>query len=57
MDISHDTLSAITERIMPLVKEWQSRPVDELYCIVWMDAMNYKVKEQGKVKSRAVYIC
>jgi transposase-like protein len=55
MDISHDTLSAITERIMPLVKEWQSRPLDALYCIVWMDAMHYKVKDQGKVKSRAVY--
>ena len=55
MDISHDTLSAITERIMPLIKEWQSRPLDELYCIVWMDAIHYKVKEQGKVKSRAVY--
>jgi len=55
MNISHDTLSAITERIMPLIKEWQSRPLDELYCIVWMDAIHYKVKEQGKVKSRAVY--
>lgn len=55
MDISHDTLSSITERIMPLVKEWQSRPLDELYCIVWMDAIHYKVKEQGKVKPRAVY--
>lgn len=55
MDISHDTLSSITERIMPLIKEWQGRPLDELYCIVWMDAIHYKVKEQGKVKSRAVY--
>jgi putative transposase len=55
MDISHDTLSAITERILPLIKEWQSRPLEELYCIVWLDAMHYKVKEQGKVKSRAVY--
>jgi len=55
MDISHDTLSGITERIMPLIKEWQSRPLDELYCIVWLDAIHYKVKEQGKVKSRAVY--
>jgi putative transposase len=55
MDISHDTLSSITERILPLIKEWQSRPLDELYCIVWMDAMHYKVKDQGKVKSRAVY--
>lgn len=55
MDVSHDTLSAITERIMPLIKEWQSRPLDELYCIVWLDAMHYKVKDQGKTKSRAVY--
>lgn len=55
MDISHDTLSSITERIMPLIKEWQSRPLDELYCIVWMDAIHYKVKDQGKTKSRAVY--
>jgi len=55
MDISHDTLSSITDRIMPLIKEWQGRPLDELYCIVWMDAIHYKVKEQGKVKSRAVY--
>lgn len=55
MDISHDTLSSITERIMPLIKEWQGRPLEELYCIVWMDAIHYKVKEQGKVKSRAVY--
>lgn len=55
MDISHDTLSSITERILPLVKEWQSRPLDELYCIVWLDAMHYKVRDEGKVKSRAVY--
>lgn len=55
MDISHDTLSSITERIMPLVKEWQSRPLEELYCIAWLGAIHYKVKEQGKVKSRAVY--
>lgn len=55
MDISHDTLSGITERILPLVKEWQSRPLDTLYCIVWLDAMHYKVRDEGKVKSRAVY--
>jgi putative transposase len=54
-DISHDTLSTITDRIIPLVKEWQSRPLDDLYCIVWLDAMHYKVKDQGKVKSRALY--
>jgi len=55
MEISHDTLSSITDRIIPMVKEWQSRPLDDVYCIVWMDAIHYKVRDEGKVKSRAVY--
>jgi len=55
-DISAATLSAITDRVIPQVKEWQSRPLEEMYCIVWMDAMFYKVKgEGGKVENRAVY--
>ena len=54
-DISAATLSSITDRVIPLVKEWQSRPLEEVYCIVWMDAMHYKVKDEGKVTSRAVY--
>lgn len=54
-DISAATLSSITDRVIPMVKEWQSRPLEEVYCIVWMDAMHYKVKDEGKVTSRAVY--
>jgi len=54
-DISAMTLSAITDRVIPQVKEWQSRPLDEVYCIVWMDAMHYKVKDEGRVTNRAVY--
>src|SRR5271154_5781236 len=54
-DISHSTLSAITDRIIPAIKEWQARPLESVYCIVWMDAMHYKVKDEGKVVSRAVY--
>ena len=54
-DISATTLSAITDRIIPLIKEWQSRPLESLYCIVWMDAMHYKVKEDNRIVSRAVY--
>jgi putative transposase len=54
-DISAATLSAITDRIIPLVKEWQSRPLEEVYCIVWLDAMFYKVKDEGRVQSRAIY--
>lgn len=54
-DISAGTLSAITDRIIPLVKEWQQRPLEELYCIVWLDAMFYKVKEEGRTQTRCVY--
>jgi transposase-like protein len=54
-DISHATLSAITDRVIPAIKEWQARPLDPVYCIVWLDAMHYKVKEEGKIVSRAVY--
>lgn len=54
-EISHATLSAITDKIIPEVKEWQSRPLEELYTIVWLDAMHYKVKEDHRMVSHAVY--
>lgn len=54
-DISATSLSAITDRIIPQIKEWQSRPLESLYCIVWMDAIHYKVKEENRIVSRAVY--
>src|SRR5690606_9486321 len=54
-DISHSTHSSITDKIIPEVKEWQSRSLDALYTIVWMDAMHYKVKEDHRFVSRAVY--
>jgi putative transposase len=54
-EISHSTLSAITDKIIPEVKEWQSRPLEELYTIVWLDAMHYKVKEEHRMVSHAVY--
>jgi putative transposase len=54
-DISHTTLSAITDRIIPEIKEWQARPLESVYCIVWLDAMHYKVKDEGRIVARAVY--
>lgn len=55
VEISHSTLSDITDRIIPKVKEWQNRPLEAVYPIVWLDAIHYKVKDGGKVASRAVY--
>jgi putative transposase len=55
VQISHSTLSEITERVIPLVREWQSRPLERMYTIVWLDAMHYKVKDEGRVSTRAIY--
>lgn len=54
-DISHTVLSQITDRIIPDVKAWQNRPLESLYCIVWLDAMHYKVKVDGKIRHKALY--
>src|SRR5690606_17958638 len=54
-EISHSVLTEITDRIIPDIKAWQSRPLEPLYCIVWLDAMFYKVKVDGKIKHRALY--
>jgi transposase-like protein len=54
-EISHTILGQITDTIIPEIKAWQSRPLDALYCIVWMDAMHYKVRIDGKVQHRALY--
>jgi transposase-like protein len=55
VEISAMTLSEITDRVIPKVKEWQNRPLDDVYPIVFMDAMHYKVRDNGRVVSRAVY--
>ncbi len=54
-DISHTVLSQITDKVIPDIKAWQSRPLESLYCIVWMDAMHYKVRVDGKVHHKALY--
>lgn len=54
-EISHTVLSQITDRIIPDIKAWQNRPLDAVYCIVWLDAMHYKVKVDGKISHKALY--
>ena len=54
-EVSPTILSEITDRIIPQVKAWQNRPLEDVYPIVWLDAMHYKVKDEGRVVSRAVY--
>ena len=55
VSISTATISAITDKIITKVKEWQARPLESLYPFVWLDAIHYKVKEGGKYVQKAVY--
>ena len=54
-EVSHTVLSQITDRIVPEVKAWQNRSLEPVYCIVWLDAMHYKVRNEGKVEHKALY--
>jgi len=55
LEVSTGTLSAITDKIIHTVKEWQARPLATIYPIVWLDAIHYKIRENGKVAGKAVY--
>ena len=56
MDISDSTVSRITDKILPIVREWQERPLEEVYAVVFMDAIHCHVRSEGRIVKRAVYI-
>jgi transposase-like protein len=53
--ISAQTISNMTDRILPKVEEWRSRPLKEIYSIVYIDGQRYKVRSDGQVKDKTVY--
>lgn len=56
VEISAETVSNITSRIMPLVSEWQNRPLEKTYSFVFMDAIHYKVREDKQIVVKAAYV-
>jgi len=56
MEISPSTISRLTDRVLPRLEEWQSRPLQERYVIVWFDCIFYKVRHEGKVENKAIYV-
>lgn len=56
MDVSDTTISRITDKILPMVHEWQSRPLESVYAVVFMDAIHYHVRSEGQIVKKAVYI-
>ena len=56
-EISPTAVSHITEKVLDVAKEWQTRPLEKTYPITYFDAIHYKVKQDGKVVSKAAYTC
>ena len=55
IEISTGAITAITDQLIPELKEWQQRPLKSHYPIVWMDAVHYKIREDGRYLSKAIY--
>lgn len=56
IELSAEMVSKITDKILPQVKEWQTRPLNPVYPFVFMDCIHYKVREDGRILSRSAYV-
>lgn len=56
VEVSAEMVSRITDRVLPMLSEWQNRPLEEVYPFVFMDAIHYKVREDKQVVSKAAYV-
>ena len=56
IELSAEMVSKITDKILPEIKEWQTRPLNPIYPFVFMDCIHYKIREDGRILSRAAYV-
>ena len=56
IEVSDTTVSRVTDKILPIVKEWQQRPLEAVYAVVFLDAIHYHVRSEGQIIKKAVYI-
>jgi putative transposase len=56
IDVSPDLISRVTDAVLDEVREWQSRPLDPVYPVVFFDALRVKIRDEGLVKNKAVYV-
>ena len=56
VEVSQATISAVTDKIYPLMKEWQTRPLSSVYAFVYLDGLRFKVREAGKIVNKCAYI-
>lgn len=55
-DVSPDLITRVTDAVWDEIREWQSRPLDTTYAVVWLDALFVKMRDQGVVQTKAVYV-
>ena len=55
LEVSSAKISLITDKLLPVITEWRNRPLESVYPIVYLDAMHFKVRIEGKVISQAFY--
>lgn len=56
LSVSDTTISRVTDKILPVVKEWQMRPLESVYAVVFLDAIHFHVRSEGQIIKKAVYI-
>lgn len=56
IEVSPTLISNVTNKIMPMVKEWQNRPLQSVYAVVFLDAIHFKVKQDGAIVNKAAYM-
>lgn len=56
MELSAAQLTSITDKVWPEIEEWRTRPLEEIYPFVWLDALFYKVRQDGQIRKMAAYM-
>ena len=55
-DVSEGFISDVTDKILPQIEEWQNRPLDDVYPVIYIDAIHYSVRDNGVIVKKAAYV-
>lgn len=55
LEVSHAKISQITDKLLPMIEQWRNRPLESIYPVVYLDAIHYKIREDGRVVAKAIY--
>jgi transposase-like protein len=56
IDVSPTLISNVTDKVLPKIQEWQSRPLSSVYALLFLDAIHYKVRYEGRIVGKAAYV-